>query len=364
MIQRNLSILQLSENSLWFNYDTGGYKGKALALNDQERIDYINQLKTLLSQSKNLNFGNTIYTGNLSSIPRFKLKEYINENKLKRTSRQEYCDSIIIDKNFITSTLKTLKNAEKHEIIKDNSNIENFNLLKKILKQSNRHQSYELNIPEQTWVLIYGNYNSGSNGILQNSSSDQDVVKYIKNSNIEELYYLSLYRDKNLENVIQLLDFLKANPNINVIFDEFLLEKLNEEGLDIDDDYLETLENMFSSNQNDSIKLAIEMLSNIKLSETNALTIALLLNKHQHVFDHGSGITPSSMNSFKIIDKYYKSRGIVWKSEWRLFASGLYKNYKNDLKNKQVIDSFILSNLNNFIGNKFHINSFDLAFQD
>ena len=171
MIYRNLTVLQLSANNAWVSYDTGGYKGKALVLNDQERTDYINQLKTLLSQPKNLNFGNTIYTGNLSSIPRFKLKEYINENKLKRTSRQEYCDSIIIDKNFITSTLKTLKSTEKQEVIKGNSNIENFNLLKKIFKQNNRHQSYELNMPEQTWVLMYG-YNNGSNGILQYPSSD------------------------------------------------------------------------------------------------------------------------------------------------------------------------------------------------
>jgi hypothetical protein len=122
---------------------------------------------------------------------------------------------------------------------------------------------------------------------------------------------------------------------------------------------------MFKSGQNDNIKLAIEMLSNINLNEKNALTIALILNKYQDIFTHGSGVTPSSMSSFKTIDKYYKSRGIVWKTNWTKFSAGLYSNYQHDPETKQIVEQFIMDHINGLLNvHKLHINSFDLAFQD
>jgi hypothetical protein len=361
MIYKNTTSVYVNSVNVYPNYGTVNYTGIAVILNEQEKLDYISQIEKLLTQPKNLNFGKTIYTGTLSNIPRFKLKEYITENKLKRTSRQEYCDSIIIDKTLLTNTLKFLKNMDKKDIIRNHDH-ENFNLLRRLFEKYYSRTDWGLSYPERTFSII--NTRDGASEIL-NTSSSSDIIEYVKNADIEHLYHESLYREKNIENVILLLDFLKSNPNINIIFDEFLLEELNEDGLDIDDEYLNTLEGMLSSGQNDNVKLAIEMMSNIKLDETNALTIALLLNKYQNIFDHGSGITPSSMNSFKVIDRYYKSRGIIWKSEWRHFAKGLYKNYRDHSENKQIIETFILKNLNELLkSNKFQIKSFDLAFLD
>lgn len=293
----------------------------------------------------------------MSSIPRFKFKEYITSNKIKRTSRQEQCDSMVIDKTFLVTTLRFFEKLTKSNIIR---NIQDKEIYDGFINywQQNRHRSPDVKYTQQNTLIELPDD--------INHISDKKLKYLIQNSYVEQKYFNLLYRGKNTENVIMLLDFLKKRPNISIIFDEHLLKTLNTDGLDLDNEYVDTLENMFKSGQNDNIKLAIEMLSNINLNEKNALTIALILNKYQDVFTHGSGVTPSSMNSFKIIDKYYKSRGIVWKTNWTKFAAGLYSNYQHNPETKQIIEQFIMSNINELILNeyKLHINSFDLAFQE
>jgi hypothetical protein len=69
------------------------------------------------------------------------------------------------------------------------------------------------------------------------------------------------------------------------------------------------------------------------------------------------------MSSFKTIDKYYKSRGISWKTEWRQFSEGLYKHYSNNPEYKLIIETFILNNINSYLNEetKLKVKSFDLA---
>lgn len=346
-----LSVYRDSIHNPW-----GSGKSKSLVLTDQEREDYIKQLKTILSQPKNLNFGKAVYTGNLSSIPRFKFKEYITVNKIKRTSRQEQCDSMVIDKTFLTTTLRFFEKLTKSNIIRNIQDIEIYDGFINYWQQ-NPHRNPNVKYTQQnTLIKLPDNINDISN---------KNLKYLIQNSYVEQKYFDLLYREKNTENVIMLLDFLKKRPNISIIFDEHLLETLNADGLDLDNEYVDILENMFKSGQNDNVKLAIEMLSNINLNEKNALTIALILNKYQDVFTHGSGVTPSSMSSFKTIDKYYKSRGIVWKTSWTKFSAGLYNNYRHNPETKQIVEQFIMSNINESLNvHKLHINSFDLAFQE
>jgi hypothetical protein len=350
---KQYSVIQVDANSIW---NPWGSKANKLILNDQEREDYIKQINKILSQPKNLNFGKTIYTSSLSSIQRFKFKEYIASKKLKRTSRQEYCDTIIVDKTIFNSTLKFLNKLSKSNIIRNVQDEKLYNDFAKYVRNNNINCRPNLPLLQQNLLVILPN----DINVVHN----KDAKHFIQNNYVEQVYYYSLYREKNIENVILLLDFLKIHPNVNIIFDEYLLEELNSGGIDLDKEYIDTLENMFNSNQNDNIKLAIEMLSNVNL-EKNSLTIALLLNKYQRVFDHGKGITPSSMSSFKTIDKYYKSRGIVWKTDWRPFSNGLYKNYGTDPEYKAVIENFVLKNINDILktGSQFKIESFNLAFQ-
>lgn len=351
----NYAYLSVYRNSL--HNPRGSGKSKSLVLTDQEREDYIKQLKTILSQPKNLNFGKAVHTGNLSSIPRVKFKEYITVNKIKRTSRQEQCDSMVIDKTFLTTALRFFEKLTKSNIIRNIQDKEIYDGFINYWKQTRHINSNAQYTQQNTLIKLPDNINDISN---------KNLKYLIQNSYVEQKYFDSLYREKNIENVIMLLDFLKKRPNISIIFDEHLLETLNADGLDLDNEYVDILENMFKSGQNDNVKLAIEMLSNINLNEKNALTMALILNKYQDIFTHGSGVILSSISSFKTIDKYYKSRGIVWKTNWTKLAAELYSNYQHNPETKQIVEQFIMSNINELILNeyKLHINSFDLAFQE
>lgn len=357
MIIENKRKIDIEENIYYSTYCKNPIY---ITLNDEEKNEYVSIVRNILNQPKSLNFGKTIYTGSLSNIPRFKLKEFIINNKLKRTSRQEQCDTIIVDKDVFEQVLNMLYKMKKRNIIfpeaNDKKTIDFLNYLNKTyFKSYNSNHIFAKQTPSNSLFVINDNY----------KINDKIVKNYTESNDVQSLYYEHIYRDKNLVKSFLLLDFLKAHPNINVVFDEHVLELLNEDGIDLDDDYVDVLESMFKSNQSDNIKLAVEMLSNVNLKK-NSLTIALLLNRYQDKFNHGSGITPSSMSSFKTIDKYYKSQGILWKTDWRVFSNGLYKKYFSVPEHKSIVEKFILSNINETLLNgtykcNFKIDSFSLA---
>ena len=89
----------------------------------------------------------------------------------------------------------------------------------------------------------------------------------------------------------------------------------------MDEEYLNILDNMFESREQDNINIALEMLSNIDI-EKNLLTVSLFLNKTQRKkFSWGSGITMNNNRSFKSILTYLKSKDIDCFSNWRTFTA-------------------------------------------
>jgi len=365
MIHNNIKNVSISTRGIyWSHYSESN---KVLVLTPQEQIDYITQIQTILKQPKNIKFGKAIHTDSLCSIPRFKLKEYITQNKLKRTSRQDQCDTIIVDKNNFNSTLAFFRHPNQMAYFFKDADLE---LTRKVmLEYFNSQQYLAAQYKEEIQKMTHNNicFTINDDVYESNTFPNASVKKLVNASKVERLWVDQLYRNKTIESMIGLLDFLKNNPNVNIIFDEDIMEVLNSDGIELDNEYIDTLNSMFESGQTDNIKLAVEMLSNVNL-EKDSLTIALILNKYQHLFTHGSGVNPSSMSSFKSIDKYYRSRGINWKSDWRIFAGGLYSNYKNVPEHKLTIEKFILDNINAFLNspstsNKFIIDSIGLDLQ-
>ena len=163
------------------------------------------------------------------------------------------------------------------------------------------------------------------------------------------------------------IEYIFKNPHVNIIFDEDLIEVINEDGFELDDDYLSTLDSMFESESQDNINLALEMLSNVNI-EKNSLTIALFLNKHKNIFSWGSGLSITKNNSFKSTLKYFKSKNINFESDWRIFSTNLLKLHKDNPKNVDIIKDFTLQNINMYLkqfgsdGKGFiELTSFDLA---
>lgn len=174
------------------------------------------------------------------------------------------------------------------------------------------------------------------------------LVNFLQDKKLEDLYYKSLYRDKKLVEVHNYLEYILKNPNVKVIFDENIMDPLNEDGFELDEEYLTTLDGMFESRSQDNINLALEMLSNVNI-EKNSLTIALFLNKHRNIFSWGRGLSITKNNSFKSTLKYFKSKNIDFESDWRSFSANLYKLHKDNPKNIEIINEFIQQNINQYL---------------
>jgi len=196
------------------------------------------------------------------------------------------------------------------------------------------------------------------------------LTSFLQNKTPETLYIKDLCRENNIIEIFSYIEYIFKNPHVNIIFDEDLIGVINEDGFELDDDYLSTLDNMFESKSQDNINLALEMLSNVNI-EKYSLTIALFLNKHINKFSWGSGLSIKHNNSFKSTLKYFESKNINFESDWRIFSTNLLKLYKDNPKNVNIIKDFIQQNINLYLkqfssdGKGFiELANFDLALRD
>ena len=159
--------------------------------------------------------------------------------------------------------------------------------------------------------------------------------------------YFDFYRDQRKINLLNTLidrshDIL--NGKCKIVFDEDLFVELNKEGIELDDEYLETLRDMLFSSDKSNIKLGFEMMSNLVLNQHTLLSISFLLNEMFHT----KGFRPSSYTSntnLKSLFKLLKTKGIYWEKDWKTFGTGLRNNFKEG-KEGEIVKKFLLDNIN------------------
>jgi hypothetical protein len=175
------------------------------------------------------------------------------------------------------------------------------------------------------------------------------LSSYLKDITPQDLYINNNYWNNNPEiAVYEVIEILRKNSNINLLFDEDILPLMNNDGIDLDADYMSYLDNMFESKDQDNINLALEMLSNVDL-EKHALTLALFLNKHMDKFFKGSGLNINQNRSFKSFIKYFEAKKINFRGNWKKFSADLLMYYKNDPQSTEIINRFIIQNINNYL---------------
>jgi hypothetical protein len=126
-----------------------GYNG-CYFLNETESNSIIKVLDLITNQkSYTIKKGDVIYASKASELPRFKLKEFIKDNNLKKTSRHMYSDVIIINKGYFNELRKNLKIdnhifcIEKHTKNTIKSIIKKSNVKPKIYKYPNRMVAFQ-----------------------------------------------------------------------------------------------------------------------------------------------------------------------------------------------------------------------------
>lgn len=366
MIIQDAIVLDFDFKSSTYNLRSNQwFYPQTLFLGDVNHLINIkSKLDNQLLKPKKVDIDKIVYTSKLCSIPRHKLKAFIDESGLKRTSKIEHSEIIILDKNHILDAKEKvdyfIKYPRQEYIVSlDLSN----NIVKNLIRKSISNNSHEEKINSleeamnnnKVFFRIYDRHS--------NIDYSRDIKPYI----IEEGYkeWHNLDRSANTLATFEMMDFIENNPDREILYDEDVLEKLNGEGIDLDDDYVSTLENMFKSREKDNISLALEMLSHVNINK-NALTIALLLNRYSNTFNWGSGMNVTQVSSFKSIVKYFKSKDIDWKKDWRDFSKQLYTQFPDD-ESKNIIDKFVILNLETMlnlgsINSKIRIDNINLVF--
>jgi hypothetical protein len=292
-------------------------------------------IKTIFNNEGNGKIGKTIYVGKGSNAPRHKIKMLVEENKIKKTTIIENSDTVIFDKKIINDVYKWFDNCKEVKVV-------NVPFTKDLLDTINKYNSSRPNYAKQYEEFFVKKYS-----LLINHSDyidyPSDFKQALGNLVWEDYHEQHTYRTKNIQDVFDTIKLYFLNPHGNIIWDDNILETLNSDGIDLDDDYVNTLDSMFSSKEPDNIRLAIEMMSNVNLNKYG-LTIALLLNKHSSNMNWGNGNTGSQ--AYKTLDRYFLNKGIDWKRDYRPFSAGLYKNYANDEGAKEIIEQFVLQNIN------------------
>ena len=295
----------------------------------------------------------SIYVGKGSNIPRHKIKEFFKENNLKKTSLIESSDTVVFDKQAIKS-LKDWFNMNIEDVYIVPFTQELYDLLKEEIKsyeKSYSNQSWLKNKVKEFYTSLEKNFNLGNKVVIDsdinnNNNLNKNLKLLFKNIKPQKSYTQYSYRTKNISELWETVQYYLTNPHGNIIWDDVLLDSLNSDGLDMDDNYIDVLYNMFDSKEPENIQLALEMLSNVNL-EKYGLTVALLLNKYKMTFEWGNGNTGGQ--ALKTLSLYFKNKGIEWKKDYRTFSTGLFNFYKNDEESTKIIKKFFIDSLNNYL---------------
>ena len=315
-------------------------------INQPDAKELITIIDLIKQQSKpNLKKGTLIYASKASEIPRFKLKEFIKENELKKTSRHRYSDVIIVNKGYFNELTKHIE-IEEHDFCTE---FHTKSKIKNVLSKFDRHHSSVETYNNAT------NYNMLAYIRTRKDNLERELKKslairqeYEQSTHSEYGVLFNFYREHRL---VELLTMLVDNKDrikkdlVKFVFDEDFFVDLNKDGIELDDDYLQTLRDMLFSSDKANVKLGFEMMSNLVIDQPTLLSISFLLNELIHTTGFRPSYYASSNSNLKSLLKMLKTKGIYWDKDWKTFGTGLRSNFKTG-KEGDIVKKFLLDNIN------------------
>lgn len=350
----NVSEIQIGE--YWRNGNNNTLEWKLVNWWGGDRRYFINdkdskELQSLfrkIHDSKNtVNKGDKVYASKASEIPRFKLKEFINEKGLKKTSRYNQADVVIVNRGYFIEMLKECK-LKEHTFVKGNfienkvnkkdTNDNTYNLFKQNLKNSSNKDNVVM-VAEYSVKELEGNL--GKKYPNDKALYDTNTIK-VKGT------YINLYRSARLSNLLDVLFNIRKeimSGDIRIVFDEDLFIELNKEGIELDNDYLQTLRDMLFSKDDANVTLGFEMMSNLVVNDHMLLSVSFLLNELIHTTKFRPSYYTSRNTNLKSLLKVLSTKGIRWERDWKTFGTGLRANFKTGIEG-DIVKKFLLDNIN------------------
>jgi hypothetical protein len=281
--------------------------------------DGLNSKKKVTEIPKNT----PVYIGKNSLLPRFKLKEYFFVNKLKKTKMVLNAGAAIINRRSTSSILDkgNLTIGKGYYIPKDASP----NILSVI---GNKMKDFD-------GIII-------SNGDSYLKEMLNKFTVNINNYQPKEFIWMSdgwgnqkdFTEFENLYNIAY-------NKNCSLLYDEDVLEQINEQGHEIEKDSYDNLNAMLKSSDNENIKLAFEVLANSNYKESSLKVSMILANNWYKISSNRGHWNPN----FRSLMMYFDETKINFKEGWKVLAQSLIKKYRNDPETLKEIKHYVLNNL-------------------
>ena len=325
------------------------YYSKQYIIDPTDAANIKSFINKILSTNDTVNSSDIIYTSQASEIPRFKLKEFIKEKGIKRTSRMEQGNCFILSKKLIQDLLgmnDLFGKPTDMYFTTDKLTDEVLNFLSKENKNNNYYElPKKVDGDDELFFL-------NKDGFKSISVS----AKWSKYSSYLELrkYNFLYHRNAKSIDLINMLLYIQNNPNIKIVFDENLITDLNKEGLQLDTDIENTLKDMIYSKDKSNIKLGLEMIANLELNDYTLYKMSLILNNFVNIGSERQArtnrgvINQLAMNNrnLKTLLNTFKSKDISWNGDWKEFAGGLIKNFAGT-EQESLIKEYLIDRLNN-----------------
>jgi hypothetical protein len=337
---KNNMINKYSNNILSIEYNkSGGHNGYLLKLQEKNRynfIEYYYKKEELIStfplsemlnhKSNTLLDTDKVYFTKSSSIPRYKLKEFLELTKiaLNRTNRIDQATTYIASINAFKELVynKTDRYNRYYVVPADD-----------IIPYAVRGYKTEVNKRNLTEVLLRESDVSNFPGI--------NVSKY---PITEILAHDNGWGANKLKNVVDSFVYLADKKDkIKIIFDETLIEMCNS-GVVIDEEIYENILSMLNSNSDENISLAMEIISNSDLVQSK-LYLILLLN--ECYFDLKK---VNKTTNFQSLLNYFSSYMNIINQPWESFVDSMLREHCENDEEKALIKKYILRRLNEHLG--------------
>lgn len=353
MIKR---VLAINFSEKWNGSVTSGYfqvthhwNNNNYFIDKSSYTDFLKLLKKIETNKPVIKPKDVIYTSQSSDIPRFKLKEFISENKLKRTTRYNKANKIIINRGILNSIKSRIEKGD-YTFVNDNFLKQHWNEIFKNLSPEYVNECKEIynNTKDKDLVGYIFNYNGNNYTQTLLKKYPAQKLDLDQNSHKVEGVILNLYRDRKSGNTINILmDLHKEimSGKVEIMFDEDLFVDLNKDGIVLDEEYLQTLRDMLFSTDKDNIKLGFEMMSNLVIDQPTMLSLAFLLNELYHQKGFRPSYYTQQNSNLKSLLKLFSVKQIHWDRDWKTFGSGLRVNFK-DGKEGEIVKKFLLDNIN------------------
>jgi len=275
-----------------------------------------------LNQNNRLENNTTVYLTPLSEFPSYKLKNYIEENKLNiKTARKlDKIDTLIINHDFITSSYSN--KLEKYYIIPPEIILKDAQFKKYIDNSSYYYKIDEIGHQKVTHYFVS---EEEYNNLIKLDSKFSVINGYplIESNPITNNWGNKKATD-NIDFFLNIFNIIEKH-NFKVIFDHNIGDVVNE-GLTIDEDVFENILNMISSQDESNLDLAKEILANMEFESSRSYLIYLFnycyklnqnrsknrnynylkkqMKKYVHVFSTQNN--PTTFNYFlpKLVEKY------------------------------------------------------------